>query len=140
MRKALLAVIVCISSASAGHACRNPSAITAIVHSRMPESLPPGAMALIVEVPLGAKPGKGAIVARVRKVVAGRHAGDWVRILVRRKTSCSYPFANGRSGLLVGYVRPSSDDGMLVVDPIEVSRRNGFRLVRPRHKGGLQGT
>jgi hypothetical protein len=69
------------------------------------------------------------VVAQVRRVVHGTFDGSEVVVRATRGTSCHYPFANGRSGLVVGRIREV--DGRPFLHPYYVSRRHGFRMTSP---------
>jgi|GEM_PF-4061905 len=66
--------------------------------------------------------------ANVKRIIEGRYKG---RLLIVRRTGlytdCDRPAANGTAGLIV--VKPvGMENGTLVVEPVLVERRHGFRL------------
>ena len=122
-----------LAVAAPGDACLSPRHVMAIVHSGLPERLPPDLF--VAELDFAAAEesalyGEG-IPARVRRVVQGEDPGEVLRVRALHRTSCSRPFANGTAGLVVGRLRRDAD-GELVLHPSQVARRNGFRMDRPR--------
>lgn len=126
---ASFSVLCTVAVASPASACRSPAGVLAIVHNAVPNRIPEGAVVLDVDFPPTARSqGSVAIEARVRRVVHGTFTGRSVRVRADRRSSCHYPFSNGRSGLIVGHLRER--DGMPVFQPVYVPRRTGFRLLR----------
>ena len=124
-----LAVVVVLVSASPAAACPTSAAVVALIHNEVPDRLPEGAVVLDVAFPQEVRPSSPmGTEARIRRVVHGAFEGSSILVRAPRRTSCHYPFSNGRSGLIVGHVREVR--GTPVFHPIFVSRRNGFRLLR----------
>ena len=70
--------------------------------------------------------GRG-VSARVIRMIQGDYDGE-LMILWSEGTSCSNPFANGRSGLIVG-IPLGLENGILRVEAVEVSPdRGSYRL------------
>ncbi len=111
MSRSLLGLLVMpacagLTMASPAAACPSPAGVLAVIHNGLPERLPADTLVLDVEFP-EASPShpSGATEARVRRVVQGAFEGPSVLVQATRRTSCHYPFSNGRSGLIVGQLR-----------------------------------
>lgn len=135
-----LAAAGALAAASPASGCRiEPADPAAIIHDSLPA---PGIAAFVAEVdfePGSLRPetlhGAGAL-ARVRRVVQGSYRGTSVVVgRVGLWADCDRPAANGEAGIIVakpvGY-----ENGLLVVEPILVSRRNGYRLEDGHPLGG----
>jgi hypothetical protein len=128
MRKAFLAVLLAFAGLAATPAmgCRiwMPSAAVSVIHSELPSSLPPGAMAFDVqfEEPEGSWEAlfRGTR-ARVRRVVRGDYAGAVVIVRDRAdgvRITCYNPIRPGSgAGLVVG-IPTGYENGVLVLQPI----------------------
>lgn len=121
----ILVGLACPSDASG---CPTPAGVVAIIHDAVPARVPEGALVLDVVFENGSAVPWGLVEARIRRVVHGTFSGRSVLVRADRRTSCHYPFSNGRSGLIVGHLREM--DGTQVLHPIYVPRRTGFRLLR----------
>lgn len=123
------AAAILLSSPGEAAACLASSFFTALIHDALPTPLPEGA--IVAEVAFESEDERavyaGGVRARVIRMVQGHYRGG--HLIVRRafRSSCSHPFLNGTSGLLVARAA-GMEQGVLVVDPIEVSRSRGFRL------------
>ncbi|WP_114953326.1 hypothetical protein [Sphingosinicella terrae] len=114
------------------HACRSADYTLAIVHSAPPERVSPETVVAEVEFEsdeVAALRGPG-MRARIRRVIQGEVSGDFLIVRTAAQTSCDRPFANGTVGLIVGNI-VGARDGLPIVNPRRVSRRNGFRLTGP---------
>ena len=122
-----------IAAAAPADACLSPRHVMAIVHSGLPERLPPDLF--VAELDFATADASAlyeeGIPARVGRVIQGEDPGEFLRVKALQRTSCSHPFANGRAGLVVGRLRRDASGG-LVLHPNQVARRNGFRMDRPR--------
>jgi hypothetical protein len=127
LSRAILAVGLLVTFPTHAAAC-GTSPFYAIIHSALPKALPDGLFVAEVEVeasdfyPLYTT----GLRARVTKLIAG---GTVNEIILRRPvgSSCDAPFANGKSGLVVGIAKQRVGD-RLVVWPLLVSRHDGFTL------------
>lgn len=91
------------------------------IHSDLPKPLPRGTFIALVDLdPRGDR-------AWIRRMIQGDHPGEYVLLRPAWTTSCTSPSANGRSGYMVAVVR-GLENGVLVVDPIEVGMDDGYRL------------
>jgi hypothetical protein len=111
------------------HACGITPSL-ALIHSDLPLRIPTGMFIASVEI----KDHKAdnlydrGLRATVRQVIRGEAR---IREIILRNpiwSSCDRPFANGRSGYVVG-VPHGMRKGRLVVEAILVSRWDGFRLM-----------
>jgi hypothetical protein len=119
-------------AAGAANGCRvDPPEVSALIHSTLPDPLPDDMLIAEVDfvgdVTTEALHGAG-LRAHVRRIIKGRYEG---RLLIVRMpglfTDCDRPTANGTSGLIV--VKPVGlENDILVVEPVLVERRHGFRL------------
>jgi hypothetical protein len=103
----------------------------AVIHSALPDPLPEGAFVAEVEIKTKDQWQLYAtgLRAYVTKTIVGTSQVERVilRLPVAENTSCDAPFANGRSGIIVGI--PEKRKGKaLVVWPVLVSRYDGFTL------------
>ena len=129
MKWSLLAVAVCSTGiAQPASACFLPESQVALIHSAPPSPLPSGAIVLDVDIDMdgSATLYDEGLRARVRHVVHGDFPGDEVTLRAFGETSCDAPFANGTSGLIVGYL--SEDRAGPFFSPLFVARGDGFRL------------
>jgi hypothetical protein len=93
----------------------------AYIHSALPKPLPRGTFIALVDLdPRGDR-------AWIRRMIQGDRPGDYVVLRTTWWSSCNAPLANGRSGFLVAVVR-GRENGILVVDPIEVGPEENYRL------------
>ena len=132
MKRLSIAILFGISLAAApAQACRNPAGTRAIIHSTLPAQLADDMVAIEVEFPAGLSNGefrRSGSEARIVRVVRGDVPLTSVWVSPEDgQSSCSYAFANGHAGLLVGQLR--NEPGRQVFEPIWVVRRNGFRIV-----------
>ena len=129
MKWRLLAVAVCLPGiAHPAAACFTPESQTALIHSAPPSPVPRGAIVLDVDIRMEGSDSlyDQGLTARVRDVVHGDFPGDEVTLRAFGETSCDAPFANGTSGLIVGYL--SEDRAGRIFSPVFVRRGDGFRL------------
>lgn len=100
----------------------------AIIHSALPEPLPGGLFVAEIEI---ATDDVRAIYstglrAHVKMVIAGSPIGE-VLLRLQEASSCDAPFANGRSGFLIGLITGRAGD-RLIISPLLVSPEDSFRL------------
>ena len=106
-----------ISAGGAGHRLRH----IAYIHSALPKPLPRGTFIALVDLnPRGDR-------AWIRRMIQGDRPGDYVVLRPTWWSSCNAPLANGRSGFFVAVVR-GKENGILIVDPIEVGPEENYRL------------
>lgn len=128
--RSTLILLASVLASSAAYACGlTPS--FAVIHSALPDPLPEGAFVAEVEIKTKDEWQLYAtgLRARVTKAISGASQIEQVilRLPHTDATSCDLPFANGRSGLIVGI--PGKRKGKaLVVWPVLVSRYDGFKL------------
>lgn len=125
---ALGSALVVLAYPSDASGCPSPAGVVAIIHDAVPARIPEGTLVLNVVFEDGPAVQWGLVEARIRRVVHGTFSGQSVLVRADRRTSCHYPFSNGRSGLIVGHLREM--DGVPVLHPLYVPRRTGFRLLR----------
>lgn len=109
-------------------ACSTASGETALIHDGLPADLDPRLVAARVDIE-GVDPDalhKQGVTARVGRILQGDYAGDLL-ILYSADTSCSRPFRNGRSGLIIG-IPIGLEDGILALEALEVSFGGGYRI------------
>lgn len=118
-------------------ACMTLDSQQALIHSALPPILPDGAVVLDVDIDTS-NPyrlyGSG-LPARVRNVGHGDVQVSTVLLRTPVETSCDAPFANGSSGLIIGFWTGEGDERSIT--PVFVMRRDGFALpsdalVQPR--------
>lgn len=131
----IAAALVCAAAAtvpaSDASACIIADAQETLIHSRLPRTLPAGTIVARVVFDEAERQSlyRTGLRARIRDMIQGEYSGDFLIVRPRFETSCDAPFANGRSGFIVG-VADGIEEGVLVVMPIMVSRGDGFRLPR----------
>ena|SRR5215217_7352607 len=110
-------------------ACPVSEAYVAIIHDALPTPLPAGTFVAEVSIDDGNPDAlfTSGVRARVLRRVQGADRGGVILLRKRSESSCSHPFDNGRRGFIVAVAR-GYQGGLLVVDPIEVSRRADHRL------------
>jgi len=130
VRPLLIAAALLSTAASPAWACRAPPYVEALIHSEVPRSLPDDLVVLQVEFAPDLTTGefrRAGAQARILRVLRGRVLGASIWVSPEDGgSSCSYPFANGRVGLIVG--RLGTQGGRRALEPRWVSRRSGFRL------------
>ena len=128
MRLAVLAIGAVLLPVAADACMLAPA--EAIIHSALPKHLPANTFVGRVVIgpgdPLQMFEGAG-IRARVLRVIQGDRREKYVLLRRSHISSCDNEFLNGRAGYIVG-VPHGRQGGLLVVDPITVSRREGFKL------------
>jgi hypothetical protein len=128
MRLALLAVTAASMSVAADACQLAPT--ESVIHSSLPDQLPKGAFVARVIIgagkPLQMFQGAG-IRARVLQVLQGDENERYVLLQRSHISSCDNEFLNGRLGYIVAVPR-GRKAGLLIVDPIMVSRSERFRL------------
>ena len=117
----------------AAWACRNPAFTHALVHSKLPASLPDGMVAVEAAFPDQLTSGEfkrsGGGEARILRVIRGEVPARTVWVSSEDgQSSCDYAFSNGARGLLVGRLR--QQNGRWVLEPEWVRRGDGYRLTR----------
>ena len=116
--------------ATPAEACWLPSEVSALIHAALPDSLADDLVA--VEAEFAPDMDESAFLraggeARILRVIRGSVPGHSIWVSPRGgRTSCDYPFANGRRGILVG--RLATENGRHVIEPIWVVQRDGFRI------------
>ena len=122
--------ILALIAPTASSACRSAEYVLAIVHSKLPRSMPDGMVAVEAVFPDGLTNGdfrRSGAEARILRVVRGEVPVRSVWVSPEDGgSSCSYAFANGRNGLLVGRLR--NDGSRWVLAPEWVIQRHGFQL------------
>lgn len=109
-------------------ACLIADSQEALIHSALPSHLPSDAIALDVVIDTGDPSslyGSGLRV-RVRRTIQGSFQGTEVALRTAIETSCDAPFANGTSGIVVGYLTGEGPEQTL--NPIFVKRGDGFQI------------
>jgi hypothetical protein len=111
-------------------ACGGEQFMQGVIHNELPSPLPAGTLIAEVDIAPDASESelfRSGVRARIRRLVQGEYRGDFVVLRGGRRHSCYYPFANGRSGLIIGVPLELEGD-VLTVRPIEVGRNQRFRL------------
>jgi hypothetical protein len=126
----IASVLLAAIAASPAAACRLPSAVSAVIHSQLPDPLPADLVAAEIEFKESLDTGsfrRFGGEARVIRAIQGSlpRKSLWISSAGGR-TSCHYAFANGRRGLVVG--RLTRGKRGAVLEPVWVVRRNGFRM------------
>jgi hypothetical protein len=115
-----------------------------LIHDALPTPLPRGTIVADVvfdfadaETMLSA-----GVRVRIRRLIQGDVRGPTMIVRIRIWSSCSNPFGNGRSGLIVA-IPIETRAGETVVAPIEVTRMRGYRLedgfqLRPPPAGAVR--
>jgi hypothetical protein len=127
-RLGALAFMAAIMPSDAAEACLIANARTAVIHNIVPADLDPRLIVAEVDI-LTLNPERlhstgGA--AEIRRMIQGPKDEDFMVLRVS-DTSCSHPFLNGRSGIVVG-MPIGRENGILVLDALEVSALSGYRL------------
>jgi hypothetical protein len=129
MRLAALAIAALLLPAGEARACMAGDFMEALIHDALPSPLP--ARTIVAWVAFESGDSRllysTGIRARVRRMVQGDFRGSHLLVRTSVETSCDDPFRNGRSGLIVG-IPTGTEDGLLVVHPIMVSRYQRYRL------------
>ena len=126
-RSAILASGLLLAFSTPAAAC-GTSPFNAIIHTALPKALPDGLF--VAEVEVEASDFYPLYSTGLRAHVTKSIAGDTVDEIILRLpvgSSCDAPFANGKSGLVVGIAKERVG-GRLVVWPLLVSRYDGFTL------------
>jgi len=118
-------------------ACMTSDSQQALIHSALPPILPDGAVVLDVDIDTS-NPNRlysSGLPARVRNVRYGDVQVSTVLLRTPIGTSCDAPFANGSSGLIIGFWTGEGDERSIT--PVFVMRGEGFALagdalVQPR--------
>ncbi len=109
-------------------ACLIADSQEALIHSAPPSRLPSDAVVLDVEVDAGGPSslyGSGLRLS-VRRILQGDVRGAEMRLRTPVETSCDAPFANGTSGIVVGYLVGEGSEQTL--SPVFVRRGDGFQI------------
>ncbi len=137
--RCLLVVLVAttVGVAHPASACSTSESQQALIHSALPPILPIGAVVLDVKIDTSnsARLYRSGLPARVLSVRHGEVQSTTVVLRTPIGTSCDAPFANGSTGIIVGFWTGEGDDRAL--SPVFVTRGDGFRLggddpVQPR--------
>jgi hypothetical protein len=131
MRILHMAAIAAAFCTGPAMACRSSEHVSGIIHSSLPDDLPADLIVAEVRLPDSLDTGAARRVgaeAKILRLVQGKLPARTMPIDLSGQTSCDYPFANGREGLLVA--RLVERDGRRMLSPIWVVQRNGFRMVR----------
>lgn len=123
---ALAASVMAIAQPAS--ACLIAQSQEALIHSALPSPLPADAVVLDVVIRSGDASslyGSGLRV-HVRRIVQGDVRGAEMLLRTPVETSCDVPFANGSSGLVVGYL--SGEGSEQTLSPVFVRRGDGFQI------------
>lgn len=121
-------IIGLVGIAEPASACLVADNQEALIHSARPSRLPSNAILLDVEIDTGAPMslyGAG-LRARVRRVLRGNVRGAEIMLRTPFEGSCDAPFANGSSGLVVGFLIGEGPDQ--IFSPVFVRRSEGFQV------------
>jgi hypothetical protein len=121
MRTLAFAVLALLLAPASAEACWGPG--SAYLHKVLPGWIPADAIVAEVEFDMeyfNLRPNfETNLRGRVRRMIQGSYSG--ATLLVRMNSlTCDSPFANGRSGFLIG-TPDGMDDGELIVVPITAS-------------------
>lgn len=138
LRCLLIALVAtAVGVAHPASACLTSDSQQALIHSALPPILPIGAVVLDVTIDTNnsARLYSSGLPARVLSVRHGEVQAKTVVLRTPIETSCDAPFANGSTGIIVGFWAGEGDDRAF--SPVFVTRGNGFRLggddpVQPR--------
>lgn len=121
--RGLLVLLLALLAAGEARACPR-----ALIHDGLPMDFDSRLVVALVDIEwtIPATLYERGATARVRRIVQGRYDGDLL-ILRPEESSCSAPFRNGRSGLVVG-IPIGMEDGVLVLDAFEISAGSGYRM------------
>lgn len=127
LRQFTLSLGLALTIAVEARAC-GVSPSFAVIHSALPKSLPDGLFVANVEIETESEWEiyENGLRAHVKRMIAGVPV-ESVILKLPEATSCDKPFANGRSGLVVGIPKEWSGS-ILIVLPLLVSRYDEFRL------------
>lgn len=123
---AFVASVVAIAQPAS--ACLVAESQEALIHSALPSPLPADAVVLNVVIGSGDASslyGSG-LRLRVRRILQGDVQSAEMRLRTPVETSCDAPFANGSSGILVGYLNGEGSEQTL--SPVFVRRGDGFQI------------
>jgi hypothetical protein len=122
MRREILAIAgACAFLPGAPATACGRSPHIAYIHSDLPKPLPRGMFIALVDLnPRGDR-------AWIRRMIQGDRPGDYVVLRPTWWSSCNAPLANGRSGFMIA-VALGKENGVLIVDPIEVGPEENYRL------------
>lgn len=137
IRLGIAFVASAIAIAQPASACLIAESQEALIHSALPSPVPVDAVVLEVVVESGDVRrlyGSGLRLS-VRRIIQGDVRGAEMRLRTPAWTSCDAPFANGSSGIVVGYLTGEGSEQTL--SPVFVRRGDGFQIptggpVRPR--------
>lgn len=126
----LIAALALLPVAGQAWACGGDAPyFLVLIHDALPNPLPAGAIVVEVEFETANRRAyfAGGVRARIRRMIQGDYRGDTLIARSRDENSCYFPFAHGAAGLIVA--RPLGlEAGELVVEPIPVQGREGYRL------------
>jgi hypothetical protein len=117
-----------IAIAQPASACLVAESQEALIHSALPSPVPADAVVLEVVVEPGdvrSLYGSGLRLS-VRRIIQGDVRGAEMRLRTPVETSCDAPFANGTSGIVVGYLTGEGSEQTL--SPVFVRRGDGFQI------------
>jgi hypothetical protein len=116
------------------HACRIPSAMTPLLHERLPRPLPAGTVAAEVEIAADVRTSlTQPIDARIIRMLRGHYRGTRLRIDRTVVTSCDADPSPGSRGIVVGRIL-SRTDALLVIDPIRAPSAREQQLQREQRR------
>jgi hypothetical protein len=123
-----LSIVAAALAPAAARACSSAIAETALIHNSVASD--PDPLLVIARVNIeGVDPAplhKAGLSARVLRMVQGSYDGELL-ILRAYGSTCSNPFRNGTSGLVVG-IPLGFEKGVLVLDALPVNEVGGYRL------------
>ena len=123
---AISASIVAIAQPAS--ACLIADSQQALIHSALPSRLPPDAVALDVEIETGDPDSlyRSGLRVRVRRIIQGDVRASEIILRTAYETSCDDLFANGSSGLIVGYLTGAGSEQD--VSPVFSLRGDRFQI------------
>lgn len=128
IRLGIAFVVSAIAIAQPASACLVAESQEALIHSALPSPVPADAVVLEVVVESGdvrSLYGSGLRLS-VRRIIQGDVRGAEMRLRTPVETSCDAPFANGSSGIVVGYLTGEGSEQTL--SPVFVRRGDGFQI------------